>query len=87
MLPDIINGLFEVLGGLAIFLSIRKLWQDERVQGFHWAHLSFFTAWGFWNLYYYPHLNQWWSFWGGVGVVIANIIYLAMIIYYLRRSK
>jgi hypothetical protein len=84
MTADTVNGLFELLGGLFIGLSVRKLWLDKRVLGFHWGQLAFYTSWGFWNLYYYPSLGQWLSFFGGVSVVTANSVYLGMIAYYTK---
>lgn len=83
--PDLFNGLFEITGGLFILLSIRKLWSDKLVRGVSWVHVSFFVAWGYWNLYYYPSLDQWWSFWGGVGVVTATTAWLVQLIYYSYR--
>ncbi len=84
--PNVINGSFEALGGAFILLSVRKLSQEKIVRGFHWGHLAFFTGWGLWNLYYSPQLGQWWSFVGGVGVAVVNLIYLVQIIYYTRRG-
>ncbi len=85
MTPDFINGSFEFIGSFFIFLSIRKLVRDKMVRGFHWGQLIVFTAWGVWNLYYYPYLGQWMSFAGGVAVITTNIIYLGMIAHYARR--
>lgn len=84
MSPDVFNGLFEIAGGFFISLSVRKLWADKMVAGVSWLHAGFFAAWGYWNLFYYPSLDQWWSFWGGVGVVTANTIWLGQLIYYSR---
>lgn len=86
-LPDIINGTYESCGAIFILTSILKLYKDKKVRGIHWVHTAFFTSWGYWNLYYYPHLNQWISFLGGIGIVIANSIWLFQIIYYLRKEK
>lgn len=82
---DIINAAFEVLGGAFIALSIMKLAKDKTVAGVSWAHAAFFASWGFWNLYYYPSLGQMWSFYGGLGVVLANTTWLAQLIYYTWR--
>jgi len=84
--PDVINGSFEVGGSGAILLSIRQLAKDKSVRGFHWGQLGFFTSWGVWNLFYYPHLGQWTSFIGGCCVTLTNAIYLGMIFYYGRRG-
>ncbi len=82
MTPDLINGFFEFAGTGFIILSCRKLYRDKMVRGVSWIHMSSFMAWGFWNLYYYPHLEQWISFWGGIGIVTANTFYVMQLVYY-----
>lgn len=79
-LPDIINGTFECSGGFFCLLSILKLLKDRAVAGISWLHVSFFAGWGFWNLFYYPHLDQWWSFAGGLLLVITNTVYVLLLI-------
>lgn len=82
MSPDIINGLFELSGGLLIANNCRTLWKDQMVRGVNVSTTAFFTAWGVWNLYYYPHLGQWWSFVGGICIASANTIWIALAIRY-----
>lgn len=82
--PDVINGAFECLGAPFIVLSILRLARDKRVAGVSWLHAAFFAAWGYWNLFYYPHLGQWFSFAGAVLIVIANSAWLAQLIWYTR---
>jgi hypothetical protein len=60
--PDLINGLFEGCGALFISRSIYLLHRQKKVRGVSLIHVAFFMFWGWWNLYYYPHLNQWLSF-------------------------
>ena len=84
---DIINGLFEGFGTVFIMLSIVKLYHDKLVRGISWLHVGFFAAWGYWNLYYYPSLGQWLSFVGGIGITVANTIYLYMLIYYTKHGR
>ena len=81
---DLINATFEGGMAFAILPSVLKLRKDKRVLGLHWFHIAFPTAWGFWNLYYYPWLGQHASFWAGLALVIINVVYLSMIFYYLR---
>ena len=81
-LPDLVNGAYESLGGLVIYLSIRRLRRDKQVKGIHWGQIAFFMTWGWWNLFYYPHLGQWVSFFGGLGVVVANTVWLVLVAYY-----
>jgi hypothetical protein len=81
-LPDLINGIFECSGGVFISMSIVKLYHDKAVRGVSWPHVAFFSSWGFWNLYFYPYLEQWLSFVGGAALVAANTIWLGQIVYY-----
>ena len=69
ILADAVNGAFEVLGGLFILNLCRIVWNDKAVAGVSIVSIIFFTGWGVWNLFYYPTLNQWWSFYGGLVVV------------------
>lgn len=79
MSNDLINGLFEIGGAALITLSVRKLWIEREMKGFSVWPLIFFTAWGVWNLRYYPSLDQWYSFAGGCAVVAVNTCYLLLI--------
>ena len=84
--PDHVNGIFELGGGLLTWLSVRRLVIDKEVKGVSWWPIWFFTVWGIWNLYYYPHLDQWWSFVGGIFIVVANTVWLVLLVYYGRRQ-
>lgn len=85
--PDIFNGLFEFIGGCFLCLNLKNLYRDKEVKGVSWLPVVFMSSWGVWNLYYYPSLNQWWSFWGGLWIVSINTTWLAMIYYYYRKKK
>ena len=87
MWQDKINGRFELLGGLFIMLSCIKLYKDKKVRGVSPIAIGYFTAWGYWNIHYYPHLGQWVSFAGGLCVVLINTIWLGMMIYYIRKER
>ena len=82
---DIINGAFESLAGGAVLFHCYRLYKDKQVKGVSVISTVFFSLWGFWNLYYYPSLDQWVSFWGGISIVTANCIWVGMMIYY--KSK
>lgn len=82
MTPDVFNGLFELAGACLLSLNVRQVWRDKVVRGVHWGATTFFTAWGFWNLFYYPSLDQWWSFAGGCAIVTVNAVWLALMLWY-----
>ena len=87
MTPDLINALFEACGATLVLLSIHRLHRDKLVRGVHWAPVLFFTAWGVWNLFYYPHLQQLLSFRAGVCLALVNAIWLAQLLYYLKAEQ
>ena len=87
MTPDLINGLFEFLGSIMLWRNVIQLHRDKMARGVHWTATGFFAAWGYWNLFYYPHLDQWWSFAGGISIVVANTIWLVQMLYYGRGVK
>lgn len=84
---DLINGLFELGGGIVLWLNVWKLYKDKQIKGVHWTPVLFFGLWGYWNLYYYPSLDQWFSFWGGVFVTLANTVWFIQMVYYLNRKR
>lgn len=84
---DTVNGLFECLGGAFLFLSIIKTYREKQVKGISIFHVIYFTLWGWWNLYYYPHLGQTLSFAGGIVIVVFNTIWLGQILVYSSRRR
>lgn len=84
--PDIVNGTFEALGALMVLNHCRAVLRDKRVAGVSILSTVFFTAWGFWNLFYYPSLGQAWSFAGGVLIVAANVMWVVLLVRYRRRA-
>lgn len=86
MIPDIINGLFELLGGLFVLNHCRSVLRDKAVAGVSIISTIFFTSWGVWNLYYYPSLNQWASFVGGLFIVAANCFWIALMLKFRKRK-
>lgn len=82
MIADLTNGVFELLGGLFVLNHCRAVWKDKAVKGVSIISTMFFTAWGVWNLYYYPSLNQWWSFVGGLAIVAANALWIYLLLKY-----
>ena len=84
--PDLVNGLFELGGSLAIMASVARVRQDKQVKGVSWYMIAFFTSWGAWNIFYYPHLGQTFSYIAGLAVLGANLVYLAHLLYYRSRS-
>ncbi len=85
MAPDAINGLLEFFASGFMALSILKVCRNRSSKGVSCIHVTFFCGWGFWNLYYYPHLDQWFSLLGGIGVVITNTVWAILLFKYRRQ--
>lgn len=75
---DMINGGFELAAGLLTLLTTRALLRDKKVRGVSPIPLVLFTAWGFFNLAYYPSLDQWFSFLGSCVIVAVNVVNLTL---------
>jgi len=84
---DLINGSFEFIGSIALLMNVFRLYKDKRIQGMHWASTLYFTSWGIWNIFYYPSLEQWFSFSGGIFLVTVNIIWLGQLSFYSYQNR
>jgi len=82
---DTTNGLFELVGALLNWRNVARIRRDQRVRGVDWRTWAFFTAWGWWNVYYYPSLGQWASMLGGLVMVSANTVWVWYAIKYRRN--
>lgn len=82
---DQINGAFAFVGSLMLWINAYKLYKEKLFRGVHWGPTGFFAAWGLWNLYYYPHLNQMWSFAGGMSIVTANLVWFGLMLKYRKN--
>lgn len=87
MIPDFINGLFEIMGSYFAWKNCFILIKDKNVTGFYWPTILFFIIWGIWNLIYYPSLNQWASFCGGIVLVCGNIFWIVLYFRYKGDKK
>lgn len=84
---DRVNGLFEFVGAVFALLNISKLLTDRSVRGVYWPSVAFWTIWGGWNLYYYPALGQWFSFFGGLLLVFFNAFWVVSAGYFAWTAK
>lgn len=85
-IPDLINGCLELIGCLSILNHVRVLWKSKQAHGISALSTTFFFGWGLWNLFFYPHLDQWFSFAGGIAITIANCICIGSILY-IRKTE
>ncbi len=82
MTPDMINGIFELFGGMFLILNCRRIYLDKELKGVSILPVIFFTSWGYWNMFFYPSMGAWYSFYGGMFIAITNTVWLALVIYY-----
>lgn len=75
-ISDIANGLFELGGAFFLWKNVQAIRRDKTIQGVNWTPTIWFTAWGFFNLWFYPFNGLWLSFMGGVAIVTINSIWL-----------
>lgn len=84
MTPDIGNGIFEAGGAILAWRNAWQLRKDGEIRGVFWPIYVFYSGWGLWNLYYYPALGQWLSFYAGVVIVGGNLAWLWQAVALLR---
>jgi hypothetical protein len=84
---DNVNGIYEMGGALALAWNCYTTYKDKEIKGLSIVSMVFFTSWGYWNLYYYPSLNQWMSTAGAAALVFFNTIWLGQAVYYTYRGK
>lgn len=85
MSPDLINGIFEAVAGLMVWINVRVLIRDKTIKGVSLIPTAVFFLWGIWNLFYYPHLDQMFSFFGGILVVSGNLAWVALAMSYKHK--
>ena len=84
---DLINGSYELLGAIFQSLNVYKTFKDKMIRGVHWGSILFFTTWGWFNLLYYPHLDQPFSTFGAGMLALVNTIWICQIVYYWRKNE
>lgn len=85
---DLANGFFEGVGSVLTWLNVRRLYIDKTVKGVQWEVTVFWTAWGIFNLFFYgPVLGLWFSWWMGISIVIANAVWVGMVLYYRTAAE
>src|SRR5215213_4295535 len=83
---DVINALFETIGGALLFLNSYRAVKAKTIIGVDPAPTMFFWLWGVFNLWYYSHLNQPLSTTAGILPTIANTLFLSLWWYYSRKK-
>lgn len=82
-----LNGLFEFSSALLILTNVRQLIKDKRVAGINLWTTTLFDLWGVWNLYYYGHLNQFFSLPASAFLTAGNTWWTALAFYYTAQRR
>ena len=85
--PDMVNGAFESVGSVFVWLNVRQILRDRDIRGVYWPVTAFFAVWGVWNLYYYPSLEQWASFWAGVALCAGNVVWVVLAVRLILKRR
>ena len=83
---DLGNAAFEVAGAYFSWKNVGRIRTDKQVRGVYWPAWMMFTAWGYWNIFYYgPALGQWMSWAAGLALVSANTVWVYYAIKYRKN--
>lgn len=87
MNADIGNAVFEAGSAVLLWLNVRRLCKDQSIAGVSLVPAAWFSAWGFWNIFYYWHLGQRLSWLMGLFVCVANTTWVLLALYLRRRQR
>lgn len=79
---DLFNGMFELVGAAFTWQNVRRLHRDKVVRGVDYRVTAFWSAWGFWNLYYYGSLGHMLSLVAGVVLALGNLVWVMLAVRY-----
>lgn len=82
--PDTFNGSLECVCAVMLALDVRALMRAKMAKGVSILARMFFWGWSIWNLWWYPHLGQWFSFVGAVAVMLPQSAWIYLLWRYRR---
>lgn len=85
---DVINASFEFIGGLFVLNNCRMLYKDKMVKGISKLSVVYFSGWGLANVtLIYNSAGLWLSYYAGLLIFFANIIWISQMVYYSKFYK
>lgn len=84
---DAINACFELVGAVLTWRNVLQLWRDREVKGVYWPATALWAAWGIWNCFFYPSLEQWFSAVAGAFLALGNATWVAMVLIMRRPPR
>ena len=82
---DAINSAILALCSITLWLNVQRLYRDKQIRGVSWMPTLLFAGWGYWDLYYYPHLGQWFSLVSTISITAANTLWVMMALKYRKN--
>lgn len=83
---DFANACFEGFGSIFVLNHARVLMKHKIIRGVSVLSVAYFALWGVFNMFYYSHLEQAFSWYAGIAVLISNAFYLSLIVHYRRKE-
>lgn len=84
---DLINAAFEFCGFIAVIPTIIEANRTKEIKGVSIITVLFFASWGFWNVFYYPSLNQEWSAYAAILLAAVNCVWLWQVYQYSYKKR
>lgn len=84
---DLMNGFFESVGGLMILNHCRTLYAHKMVRGVSILSTTFFFCWGVFNVFFYKQLDQPFSWYAGMFMMLCNSVYVYLLMLYVYKEK
>lgn len=85
--PDAVNSVFEFLGTPFVLVSLIKVIRNKNSNGVSYLTLLFFSVWGYWNMFFYSHLEQWLSFTASIALALTNTAWMVAVLYYRKGRR
>lgn len=85
MTPDQANAGLELAWTAVLALSIRKLYVDRKVKGISAWHIGLTLVTTWWFIFFYAHLDQWFSFAASLVYALTVAVWIGMMLYFGAR--
>lgn len=82
---DIINGTFNWVAAVFIFINAMDIYRKKDVAGHTYPSTIFFTTWSFFSVPYFWVLEQFWTVIPTVAMFVANLFLFLLVMKYRRR--
>jgi hypothetical protein len=82
---DHLNAGFEMIGAAFRVYDCVKLYRAKHFVGGSILTVVFFFTWGLFNTFFYPSLNQSWSFVAAIFLTAANGVWILMALFYEKQ--